>query len=210
MSSERIFTQEELEAMGMRTLDLLQASIDAGDKEKAKQLSQRMYSEFLGMHDLYRDWITHLLTFIGKRYGDKVLYEALEETVGGSTARLGKRYANKSIRQKIAMLVAGLRGHLQPLKIEEDDEKVTISGVPGGPCGSGGRLVLDGAYDPPCNFLKIQKAQPMSFNRPDFPVYCAHCHFQNILPTEPGGEPLFITEPADKLGEEPCHMYFYK
>lgn len=207
MSKERIFTQEDLEAMGERTLDLLQVSIDAGDKEKAKRLSQRMYSEFLGMHDLYRDWITDLLTFIGKRYGDGVLHEALKETVGGSTVRLGKRYANKSTRHKIGMLVAGLRGHLQPLKVEEDDEKVTITGLP---CGSGGRLVLDGAYGPPTNFLKVQKAQPMTFNRSNFPVYCCHCYFQNISPTEPGGEPLFITEPAEELGQEPCHMYFYK
>lgn len=207
MSKERMFAKEELEAMGKRTLDLLQTSIDANDKESAKQLSQRMYNEFLGMHDLYRDWVTDLLTFIGKRYGDEVLHEALKETVGNSTVRLGKRYAGKSPRQKIAMLIAGLRGHLHPLKIDEDDEKVTIIASP---CGSGGRLILAGAYDPPTNFLKIQKAQHMTFNRPDFPVYCSHCYIQNISPTEPGGEPLFITEPAEKLGEEPCHMYFYK
>jgi len=207
MSKERMFTKEELEAMGARTLDLLQANIEAGDKEKAKKLSQRMYNEFLAMHDLYRDWVTDLLSFIGRHHGDEVLYEALNETYGGSALRLGKRYAGKSKRQKIEMLVAGLRGHLHPLKIEEDDEKVTIIASP---CGSGGRLVLGGAYDPPTSFLRIRKAQPMTFNRPDFPVYCAHCHIQNIAPLEPGGEVLFITEPAKKLGEEPCRTYIYK
>lgn len=207
MNKERLFTAEELEVMGRLTLDLVLASVGTGDKEKTKQLSQRMYNEFLAMHDLYRDWITALLTYIGKYYGDTDLHSAFMETYSEMTMRLGKRYANKTKRQKIQMLIAGLRGHLQPLKIEEDDEKITITGIP---CGSGGRLVLDGYYDPPINFLKIQKRRPMTFDRLDFPVYCCHCYFQNIIPTEPGGEPLMITEPAKIIGKEFCRMYVYK
>jgi hypothetical protein len=207
MGQERIFTPEELEAVGARTLDLLQSSIEKGDKETARNLSQRMYNEFLGMHDFYRDWVTALLTFIGKRYGDEVLYAALRETVGDYTTRLNKRYANKSIRRKMEILVAGLRGHLHPLKVEEDDEKFIITSHP---CGSGGRLVQEGAYGPPGNFLKVKKPQPMTFQRSDFPVYCAHCYLQNISPTEPGGPPLFVTEPAQDLGKASCRMYFYK
>jgi hypothetical protein len=207
MSNQRIFTEEELESMGKRTLDVLQASIEAGDLEKAKILSQRMYNEFLSMHDLYRNWITDLLSFIGKRYGDKILHEAFEETVGNWITHLGKRYANKTKKQKVQMLMSGLRGHLQPLKIVEDDDKFTITWIA---CGSGGRLVKDGYYEPPFNFLKIKSKQPMTFGRSNFPVYCAHCYFQNTESTEPGGEPLYITEPADKLGEEPCRSYVYK
>ena len=207
MAKENIFSQEELKAMGELTLDLLKTSIENGDKETAKKLSQRMYNEFLGMHDLYRDWVTDLLTYIGKRYGDEVLSDAIKETIGRSTMFLGRRYTNKSTKRKIEMLLAGFRGHLQPLKIEEDEEKLTVTVKP---CGSGGRLVMEGGYGPPCNFLRIKKPQPMTFNRPDFPVYCTHCFFQNISPTEPGGKPLFITEPAKKIGEEPCHVYIYK
>ena len=166
-----------------------------------------MYSEFLAMHDLYRDWVTDILTFIGKRYGEEVLYEALKETVGGYTARLSSRYTNKPIRRKMEILVAGLRGHLQPFKIEEDDEKFIITPQP---CGSGGRLIKEGGYGPPYNFLKIEKPQPMTFNRSNFPVYCAHCYFHNITATEPGGPPLFITGPSQELGEKPCRIYVYK
>ena len=87
------------------------------------------------------------------------------------------------------------------------DEKLTITPKP---CGSGGRLVNDGGYDPPCNFLKIKRPQPMTFNREDFPAYCAHCYFQNISPIEPGGKPLFETLPSDDLGKTPCKIYIYK
>ena len=73
MNDKRLFSDQELKALGQRTLDLLVDALDDGENENAKKLARRMYNEFLGMHDLYRDWVTHLLTFIGERYGDDVL-----------------------------------------------------------------------------------------------------------------------------------------
>ena len=207
MDKTRLFREDELKALGQRTLDLLQSSIEAGDGETATKLAQRMYNEFLGMHDLYRDWVTHLLSFIGKRFGDEVLAEALEETVHGYTSRLADRYAGKPTRRRVEMLFAGLRGHLQPFDIEEDDEKFIITPRP---CGSGQRQIESGTYDPPSNFLKIRRAQPMTFGQADFPAYCAHCFFQNQTLTEPGGKPLFVTEPSDEPGKKPCKIYVYK
>jgi hypothetical protein len=96
---------------------------------------------------------------------------------------------------------------MQPFDIEEDDEKLTITPRP---CGSGGRLIQDGGYRSPINFLKIGKPQSMTFSQPDFPVYCAHCYFQNISPIESGGDPLFITEPSKDPGNIPCQIYIYK
>lgn len=200
MSEERIFSDEELKEMGARTLDLLLKSIEEKDHERATMLGKRMYAEFLAMHDLYRDWITHLLSFIGTRYGDGDLSEALNETVFGFTKRLSSRYANKGIKRKVQILAAGLRGHLHPFTITEEGDCFVITASV---CGSGGRLVQEGAYDAPEGFLKIKDPQPMTFERADFPVYCAHCYFQNNCPVE-GDEPLFITEPADNIGEEAC------
>lgn len=207
MSGDRLFTDEELKEMGQRTLDLLLSRIEAGDQRASAGLSKRMYGEFKAMHDLYRDWLTHLLTFIGRRYGDEVLHQALEETVGGFTQRLASAYRGKDTRQKLQVLAAGLRGHLNPFTIEEETEKFVLSSAS---CGSGGALIREGYYDPPCDFLRISDPQPMTFNRPNFPVYCAHCYFQNISPLEPGGEPVFVTEPALNLGYEPCRIFFFK
>lgn len=207
MGKETVFTSQELATLGKLTVDLIQASIDAGEKEKAKKLSRRMYREFLAMHDLYRDWITALLTFIGKHYGDAVLYEALRESCAAWLKPLCDRYDNQEIRRKVDMAVAGFRGHLQAFRVEEDDEKITLIMDT---CGSGGRLIQEGAYDPPRNFMKIKKAQPMTFNQPDFPVYCAHCFFQNNLPIELCGNPLFVTVPPKKIGWGPCRVYIFK
>ncbi|MBU2548711.1 MAG: hypothetical protein KKB20_09895 [Proteobacteria bacterium] len=205
--SERIFSQSELEDLGKRTLDLLDAAIDNGDTDQAKFLAQRMYAEFSAMHDLYINWVSDLLTHIGERHGDEDLYQALEKSVGTFIKALGFFYAGKSLKRRIQMLAAGLRGHLQPFSVMEDDEKFTITS---GMCGSGGRLVQMKAYDAPRNCLRVSRAQDMTFNRADFPVYCAHCYFQNIIPLGPDLGPLCITEPPEKIGSEPCLAFVYK
>lgn len=203
----RLFSQQELQEMGRRTVDLVQEAVDQGDAGRAKGLARRMYKEFLAMHDLYCNWTTALLSFVGRRYGDEALYEALKESMTSWMAPLTDSYAKEDLRRQVEMFAAGLRGHLQPMRIEEDDEKLTVYMEP---CGSGGRLVNNGAYEPPRNFLKVKGAHPWTFDRKDFPVYCAHCPFQEIVPIELTGKPWAVTVPAKNLGQEPCQIHFYK
>ena len=207
MSEERLFTDEELRHLGNRTLDELIARLESGDAKTAGQLAHRMYAEFLAMHDLYRDWVTHLLSFIGRRHGEDEVAEALEESVGAYTLRLGRRYIGKEVKRKVEILAAGLRGHLHPFEVVEEDDRIVINA---GLCGSGGRLVRDGRYEGPDGYLKLKGPREMTFGRDEWPVYCAHCHFQNVVPGEPGGEPLFQTEAAEKPGEEPCRIVIPK
>ena len=84
MSDNRIFTDQELKEMGTRTLDLVHQAIDAGDKEKAKELATRMYQEFNFLHDGYMFWVTGLQTYIYKNYG----IEAVEEAEREAAARM--------------------------------------------------------------------------------------------------------------------------
>jgi hypothetical protein len=79
--SEQLFTADELREMGRRTLDRLIEAVDEGDPDAAKKIAQRMYNEFLSMHDGYRNWITALLSEIGRRLGDEALKEIMVETV---------------------------------------------------------------------------------------------------------------------------------
>ncbi|MFC2000606.1 hypothetical protein ACFLXE_07650, partial [Chloroflexota bacterium] len=115
--------------------------------------------------------------------------------------------AEEDHRAKAQLMAHGLRGHLVPMKIEEDDEKFTFEMQP---CGSGGRLVLNGYYDPPHSFQKISKAQPMTYGQDDFPIYCTHCAILGILGIEFGEAPLFFIDASDKPGEKPCKIYLYK
>ena len=79
MKKNRIFTDEELSEMSTRTLDIVLEAIDAGDKDRARELAQRMYREFNHLHDGYFSWVTGLQTFIYENYGIEVLEQAERE-----------------------------------------------------------------------------------------------------------------------------------
>lgn len=206
---DRLFSEAELREMEKRSVDRLTEAIEAGETEKAKQIAKRMYNEFLSMHDLYRNWTTATLSEIGKRFGDQALEEIMTAGVKAWwTPNLEKMAeGSPTLQQRIKMFVAGLRGHLQPMHIEEDEEKVVIQMRP---CGSGGRLVLEGKYEGPNAFLTIEKPQRMTYNRANFPVYCAHEPPMELVDIEKNGAPFVVVEPAAVLGKEHCSFIIYK
>jgi len=207
MAQERLFTEEELRTLGMRTVGRLESSIDAGNTEEAKKLAGQMYREFLAMHDLLVDWVTASLTFMENNYGDEALYHALEAGVGAWLKPAAKLYEGKDAKARLKLAVGGMRGHLQPIRIIEDDEKFILMMEP---CGSGGRLILNQKYEPPTNFAKVKEPQPMTYWRQDCPAYCAHCALQEILSIRWSGIPWMVMIPPDKLGEQPCQFLLYK
>jgi len=207
--AEKFFTDAELREMEKLTLDRLTDAIDAGDGDKAKKIAKRMYNEFLAMHDLYRNWVTATLSEIARRHGDEELEQIMNEGVRAwwIPALNSMPKGPDQLRGKIKMFAAGLQGHLQPLEIREDDEMVEIKMKP---CGSGGRLVAEGKYEGPNAFHTISKAQPLTYGRPDYPVYCAHEYSMEKLDIEANGAPFVVVEPAAKLGRDYCSMKIYK
>ncbi|MEM7540623.1 MAG: B12-binding domain-containing protein [Pseudomonadota bacterium] len=207
--TERLFTDEELKEMGRRTLDRLVDAIESGDSERAAKIAKRMYSEFLSMHDLYRNWITATLSTVGRKYGDEALEEIMNDGVDAWWGPISEKLppGPENLKARVKMFAAGLQGHLQPMDIEEDDEKFTIRMKP---CGSGGRLVQEGKYDGKDAFLTIKNAQPLTYGRKDFPVYCAHEYSMEKVDIERNGKPFVVVEPAHKIGKEHCRMIVYK
>ena len=133
MKNKRVFTEKELKEMGTRTLDLVLEAIDTGNKEKARELAQRMYREFNYLHDGYGIWVTGLQTYIYQKYGIGALEEAERMAHTIEAKIVFKPSETTDFRSRVEHLVSGLRGHLQPITIEEDDEKVSITMKP---CGS--------------------------------------------------------------------------
>lgn len=207
--ADRLFNDEELREMGRRTIDRLKEAIDAGDAEAAKKLAQRMYNEFLSMHDLYRNWIAATLSEIGRRHGDEELDQIMTEGVRAWWKPILEAMpkGDDSLKARVKMFAAGSRGHLQPLEVTEDDEKVAVKLCP---CGSGGRLICEGKYKGKNAFYTIEKGQTMTYGRPDYPVYCAHEAAMELVDIEVNGRPFAVVEPADKLGEEYCSVLIYK
>lgn len=204
--AERILSRDEIAEMEKLTLDRVTEAIDKGDSEGAKRLARRMYNEFLGMHDLYRNWTTAMLSFVGRRFGDEVLKEAMDEGVKAWWLPTLEKMP-KELRARVKVFAAGLRGHLQPLHIEEDDEKIVIQLRP---CGSGGRMALEGKYEGPNAFLTVKGKQFLTYGRETFPVYCTHEPVMERQDIDANGTPFVVVEPAHEIGKEYCSFIIYK
>jgi hypothetical protein len=207
MAENRVFTDEELREMEHRTLDILLEAIDAGDKEKAKKLADRLYKEFQSMHDLYMNWSAALESHIYNNYGVDELQKAVKWAVGSGMQQFKEEYGKADFRRQVKMLAAGLRGHLQALEIQEDDEKVCIKMVP---CGSGQRLFQGGGYEAPRNFAMMKEPHPLTYGQADFPIYCCHAPLQELIWMEWYGYPVFVTYPVQKMGRDSCWYCIYK
>jgi len=205
MSGNRLFTDEELREMGRRTLDVAQEAIEQGDKQKAKELVQRMYKEFNHLHDGYMFWATGLLTYIYQNYGIESVEKAerFAHTIEGKT--VFKPPEEKDLRSLIMHLASSLRGHLQPLTIEEDDEKIVLTMKP---CGSGERIIELGGYE--AGLARVEERHPITWGMKDFPIYCVHCPIMETLAFEATGDlqPIHLVHEPKQHGF--CHFAYYK
>ena len=88
-------------------------------------------------------------------------------------------------------------------EVSEDEEKVTFSM---NPCGSGQRLVRNGAYEGLPDGGLTREAHDWSFDRKDFP-HCTHRSFMNeSLPIQWSERPADPCRPAGGLLERPLHL----
>jgi hypothetical protein len=205
MNDKRLFTDQELKAMERRTLDIVKETIDNGDREKAKELAQRMYEEFNFLHDGYMFWVTGLLTYIYEHYGiDEVeKAERFAHDIEGKT--VFKQPENMDLRARVEFAAKALRGHLQPLEIKEDDEKITITMKP---CGSGERIVEKAGYE--AGLAKVKERHPVTWGMEDFPIYCVHCPVMEMLTVERAGNLDTVRLVSEPMRHGFCHFAFYK
>ena len=204
--AERVFTDEELQEMGVRTRDAAINAVEAGDKKKAAELIHRQYDESQGMHDVYLNWIAELMDYIYVHSGEEVLYQAMRKVMGTLAQGFPGSPDEMDFRSKVELVAGTLRGHGCDLELEEDDEKVCVKMRP---CGSGQKLVDSGAYDPPRNLSRL-KPHVMTWGLPDFPIYCIHNPVQSILAIENSGYPMDVVIPAKDVATDSCRFYIYK
>ncbi len=205
--SERIFTDQELKDMGTPTLDLVLEAIDAGDKEKAKELAKRMKAEFNFLHDGYFFWVTGLQTYLYKNYGIKAVEEAEREAHTIEAKVVFKPPEKTDIRSRVEHLASGLRGHMQPIVIKEDDKRISLSMKP---CGSGERLIQMGGYDPETGLSRVKDPHNITWGKKDFPLYCVHCPVMEALELEGTGQLGAVHIVTDPIYHGACEFVFYK
>ena len=142
------------------------------------------------MHDRGMSRVLALLSWIGREQGQEAVGPALEKAM--SSDLLG----DASFRERAEALMHFTRVHLQPFKLEEDDEKLTVLCAV---CPSGGRLLREGHYDAPRDGLMIEGPSPLTYGRESLPAYCCHEPVMESGSIEKTGVPLFIVEPSENL-----------
>jgi hypothetical protein len=201
----RVFTDDELKEMSRRTLDVLQEAIEEGDKAKAKDLARRMYEEFNYLHDGYGVWVTGLQSYIYRNYGIDEVEKAEKEAHTIEAKTVFKPLENPDFRTTIEHMAKVMRGHLQPLSIVEDDEKVLITMKP---CGSGERIILSGGYE--AGLARVKEPHRITYGMKDFPIYCVHCPVMEMLTYESAGDLGGVRLISDPMEIGFCHFAFYK
>ncbi len=176
-------------------------AIEAGDSKRALATAQALHDEALARHDRGISRVAALLSWIGRRHGTAAVQAALEEAMRSDL--LG----DLGFRERAEALMHYTRVHLLPFALEEDDEKLTFLCPV---CPSGGRLLREGHYESPRSGLRIEGPSPLTYGRSELPVYCCHEPVMEKASIEATGAPLFIVEPSEHLGVDPCPTCLYK
>lgn len=179
---------------------------DGKDRNAIEEMLKKRESQHLVIHDVYIDMMVACFSYMGKTYGDERLEGVLRHS--GEMQKEGfENWEKMDVEDFVRITAHLLKTHMGNMKVTEDDEKFTFIHDP---CGSGGRLMREGAYEPPEGYYRIEEKNPLGFNQPDFPSYCAHCTvWNNIQCIEWFGHPQWVHEPP-KSPQDPCLFHIYK
>lgn len=188
------------------TRALIEEAIDRQQSEEAKRLLGRMIGDWERNKDYSINWITSLLSFIGRRMGEDAVEEALRDFGDRYLRERRAGYAGVEPRRRLEGLVRAMKANGAEVEIAEDADKYVASFR----CGSGGKLIDEGAYAAPRDYLTLHGPAPVTFGRNTLPVYCAHCSINNELePIESMGVPVTVEFPPENPGER-CVHHVYK
>ena len=188
------------------TVELIEEAIDGGDPDRAKRLLRSMAGDWERNKDYSINWITSLLSFIGRELGEPAVERALRDF--GDRYLRDRRATTADLPRRTVMegVARAMKANGADVEFAEEDDRWVLSFR----CGSGGKLIDEGAYGPPRDYLTLRQVSPMTFGRDELPVYCAHCSVNNeIEPIEQTGAPITVEFPPERAGER-CVHHIYK
>ncbi|MEY2567488.1 MAG: hypothetical protein QOE35_2017 [Actinomycetota bacterium] len=183
------------------------AALAAGDAERAAALIDVGVRRWRSLQDYSINWITSLLSFIGRELGEDAVEAALR-TFGEAFVRprRGEGWDDLPAEARAKAVARAMVANFGTCEVDEDDEKIVLSFR----CGTGGRLIDEGRYDGDDGFLVLREPGGRTFMRDELPVYCAHCSVNNEMQAvEWGGAPVTVEHPPERAGE-PCVHHVYK
>jgi len=204
---------EEIERLRTPTWEQAKAAIRAGDPDGAIELIDRAVAQWRSLQDYSINWVTTLLSYIGRELGEAAVEDALRDTGErfvkprrAPSPDGGVEWGSLPADARAKVIARAMVANFGTVEVDEDDEKITLSFD----CGSGGRLIDDGRYEGEHAYLTLTERAPRTFMQDALPVYCAHCSVNNeIQAIEWGGTPTSIEFPQREPGGR-CVHHVYK
>jgi hypothetical protein len=200
-------TDDEIDRMTTPTWEQAKAALRAGDLVRAERLIDAATDQWRRLQDYSINWVTSLLSFVGRELGEDAVERALRAT--GEEFVKGRRdegWDDLPASVRARAIARAMVANFGACEVLEDDEKIVLAFR----CGTGGRLIDEGRYEGDDAYLVLQEPGPRTFGRDRLPVYCAHCSVNNeIQPVEWGRYPVTVEHPPDRPGD-PCIHHVYK
>ena len=206
VSGAVLLDDNEREELCHQAFELAIAAIDVGRLDLARRHLMLSKTEWYPGHHFGRDLITAQTSWILEHHGIEHCWESVEQCYNRPTmgAVLGQVEA-MPYRDQIQWLATLFHQHGMKYTLHENEGSFTLHTTP---CGSGGRLIEEGAYDDPKGFATVKGARVESFGLREMPVYCMHCPATNKLVLENEGPYFLLVEPDLKDGRITGHCRF--
>ena len=216
---QRLIRKDDWSELGTSTVHKIKEAIDAGRLDEAKQLTEYLWTETKGLHDLYADWCWAWYDYVADKLGEEQLGDASRATHTVWLRPFFDLYQLLPRDEFVQVLVEAFHAHRcgkdqwGDIVVREEADRYVMEFDP---CGAGGRMrrgdPLAGTgprTEPPFNFGVCKKAYPWTWNKVGVARYCIHCAMNTILTIEWGGYPIWVTEYPDDPND-PCKYIIYK
>ena len=206
---DRALSDDEVARLSEPAWSRARRAVEDGRSADALAELDEAVERWRGLQSYSINWITSLLSFIGREMGEDAVEAALRRT-GEEFIRprraTGVEWSTLPAAARAKVIARSMVANFGEVEVDEDDEKIVLSFR----CGSGGRLIDEGRYEGPDGYLTLRERAGRTFLRDELPVYCAHCSVNNeIQPVEWGEPPLTVEHPPERAGE-PCVHQLYK
>lgn len=166
------FTEKERAEMSLPMTERIVSHLKNGDTAGAISLCRETNDEFIVLHDLYINMVVATLTFIAGRAGEEALGNALETQFNACVKnQMVQSMCGMPAKEKIEFLAMKIFGidncngsgyYPGKFTIIETDREITFTLDP---CGSGGRLIRAGSYEPMGPGTRMREALENAFIR---------------------------------------------
>jgi len=167
--------QERFATNQAHRADEIMHSLTQGQTQSARELLEAKDQAYIALHDPMIRFMADSFAWVFGHFGKQALLDFHLATAEGQRAGFEK-WELMPAAEFAATTAFLLKQHMGQVQVEEDDNRYTIHQSP---CGSGGRLRLNGAYEGLQSLPFVEGPHPLTFGQPCMPVYCTHCAIWN-------------------------------